>query len=42
MWMGQQIGVSLFAPVKSHGMAIYRKKLNFIANSRNRNASGGN
>ncbi len=38
MWMGQQIGVSLFAPVKSHGMAIYRKKLNYIANSRTRNA----
>ena len=26
---------SFFAPVKSHGMSIYRKKLAFIANSRN-------
>jgi hypothetical protein len=39
MWMGQQIGVSLFAPVKSHGMAIYRKKLNHIANSKTDNVT---
>lgn len=38
MWMGQQLGMSLFAPVKSHGMAIYRNKLNYIANARNRTA----
>ena len=35
-WMWQNLAISLFAPVKSHGMAIYRKKLDFIANSRNR------
>ena len=31
------LGASLFAPVKSHGMAIYRKKLHFIANARFKN-----
>ncbi len=36
IWMGQHIAVTLLAPVKSHGMAIYRKKLGFIANARNR------
>jgi triacylglycerol lipase len=36
IWMGQQIAVTFLAPVKSHGMAIYRKKLGFIANARNR------
>ncbi|MCX2979736.1 lipase family protein [Halieaceae bacterium IMCC14734] len=33
-WMGQQIRLSFLTPVKSHGMEIYRKKLNHIANSR--------
>jgi hypothetical protein len=37
IWMGQHLGASLFAPVKSHGMAIYRKKLNYIANARFKN-----
>jgi len=36
MWMWQHIRLSLFAPVKSHGMAIYRDKLEYLANSRNR------
>ena len=35
LWMGQHIRTSLFAPAKSHGMAIYRKKLTHIANTRN-------
>ncbi len=34
-WMWQHIRVSFLSPVKSHGMAIYRKKLNYIARSRN-------
>jgi len=37
IWMGQQLRVSRFAPVKSHGMEIYRKKLEYLANTRNRN-----
>ena len=36
IWMGQSILASSFAPIKSHGMAIYRKKLSYLANSRNR------
>ena len=36
MWMGQQLRINYFTPVKSHGMAIYRAKLAYIANSRNR------
>ncbi|MDJ0818804.1 MAG: lipase family protein [Desulfobacterales bacterium] len=35
LWMGQQLGITFFAPVKSHGMAIYRKKLALIAGRRN-------
>lgn len=36
MWMGRHISHSFFAPVKSHSMSIYRKKLASIANVRNR------
>ncbi|MCP4766833.1 MAG: hypothetical protein GY875_11245 [Gammaproteobacteria bacterium] len=36
MWMWQHIRLSLFAPVQSHGMAIYRDKLEYLANNRNR------
>ena len=36
MWMWQSLADSLFLPLKSHGMAIYRKKLAHIANSNNR------
>ena len=35
LWMGQHLRASFFAPVKSHGMEIYRKKLHFLANDRN-------
>jgi hypothetical protein len=35
MWIGQQLVQSWLAPVKSHGMKIYRKKLRHLANSRN-------
>lgn len=35
-WMGQHIRASFLAPVKSHGMAIYRSKLVHIAKVRNR------
>jgi triacylglycerol lipase len=34
-WMWQHIRESFFAPVKSHGMAIYRNKLLYLAVSRN-------
>jgi len=33
MWMWQHIRVSLFAPVQSHGMAIYRDKLEYLVNT---------
>ncbi len=36
MWMWQSLADSLLLPLKSHGMAIYRKKLAHIANSNNR------
>ncbi len=36
IWMWENIRASFFAPVKSHGMAIYRRKLSEIANRRNR------
>ena len=36
VWLGQQLGVMLFAPVTSHGMEIYRKKLHYLANDRNK------
>ena len=34
-WMWQHLAASFFAAVKSHGMAVYRKKLQYLANSRN-------
>ena len=36
MWMWRHISISLFVPVKSHGMSIYRKKIASIAIDRNR------
>jgi len=36
IWMGQQLRLTPFSPVKSHGMEIYRKKLHYLANKRNR------
>ena len=36
MWVGQQLFQSWFSPVKSHGMNIYRHKLQHLANERNR------
>jgi hypothetical protein len=36
VWLGQQLAVTLFTPVRSHGMEIYRKKLQYLANKRNR------
>ena len=35
IWMWQRVAESFFAPVKSHGMNIYRKKLAYLANRRN-------
>jgi hypothetical protein len=35
MWIGQQLVQSWLAPVKSHGMRIYRQKLRHLANRRN-------
>lgn len=35
MWMWQSLAASFFMPLKSHGMIIYRRKLDHIANSRN-------
>ena len=35
IWMWRRVAESFFAPVKSHGMNIYRKKLAYLANSRN-------
>lgn len=35
VWMWRRMGKSFFVPIKSHGMDIYRKKLNHIANERN-------
>lgn len=45
IWMWKHISVSLFVPIKYHSMAIYRKKLQYIANARNKYAGhdlGGN
>jgi len=39
IWMGTQLSTNIFSPVKSHGMKLYRNKLNYIANDRNK-ASG--
>lgn len=39
VWMWKRIAKSFFAPIKSHSMNIYRKKLLSIA--KNRNLSGG-
>ena len=36
MWMWRHLANSLFVPVQSHSMNIYRKKLASIANDRNR------
>ena len=35
MWMWQHLASSLFIPVSSHSMSVYRKKLLYIANDRN-------
>ncbi|MFC1589140.1 lipase family protein [Pseudomonadota bacterium] len=35
MWMWQHLAASMFFPVSSHSMKIYRKKLLYVANSRN-------
>ncbi len=40
-WMWQHIRESFLAPVKSHGMAIYRNKLLFLAVDRNSNSDRG-
>ena len=34
VWMWRRVGKSILVPVKSHGMAIYRRKLRYIANAR--------
>ena len=34
VWMWKRVAKSLFVPVRSHGMSIYRKKLQHIANAR--------
>ena len=34
VWMWRRLGKSLFVPIKSHNMNIYRKKLKHIANER--------
>ena len=34
VWMWKRVAKSFFVPVKSHGMSIYRKKLQHIANAR--------
>ena len=36
VWAWRRVGKSLFVPVKSHSMNIYRQKLRHLANSRNR------
>ena len=36
MWMGQHLQMTLLAPAKSHGMEIYREKLRYLADKRNR------
>ena len=35
VWMWRRLAKSLFVPIKSHNMNIYRKKLMYIANDRN-------
>ena len=35
VWMWHGVAESLFAPVKNHGMSIYRRKLVYLANNRN-------
>ena len=34
VWMWKRVAKSFFVPVRSHGMSIYRKKLQHIANAR--------
>ena len=38
MWMWKRIAKTLFIPIHSHNMAIYRNKLRHIASERNRSA----
>ena len=40
VWMWRRAAKSIFVPIKSHNMNIYRKKLAYIANDRN-GAQGG-
>ena len=40
VWMWRRVAKSIFVPIKSHNMNIYRKKLAYIANDRN-GAHGG-
>ena len=35
IWMWRHLAASLFVPLKSHSMSIYRKKLQHVANERN-------
>ena len=39
MWMWQHLAASLFFPISSHSMSIYRKKLLYVANYRNTSIS---
>lgn len=34
IWMWKHLAASLWFPIKAHSMAIYRKKLEYIANTR--------
>lgn len=36
IWMWNHMAASLFIPLKQHSMSIYRKKLQYIANNRNK------
>jgi len=38
MWMWKRIAKTLFIPIHSHNMTIYRNKLRHIASERNRSA----
>lgn len=40
VWMWRRIAKSLFVPVESHGMNIYRKKILYLANDRNSSQGG--
>ena len=41
VWMWRRVAKSIFVPIKSHSMEIYRKKLTHIANDRNVSVQGG-